>query len=175
MKLYGLKCIWKLIRFPFQWHIMEEFIVIFLSWNQKCICISTQSVEILAVKITTLYFVHRQIGWPNFTVHIYPWAETLISLCTFVSADMCQALQCIKLLYFVSPWERPWRQRIFQTRARHVCLLARSKMNTGIDAYRMRLAACILRRTQWRHGRFWDEINYRCILAEMQGIIFAHG
>ena len=32
----------------------------------------------------------------------------------------------------------------------------RSKRNTGIGAQRMRLAACIFGRAQWRHTRFWD-------------------
>ena len=69
-------------------------------------------------------------------------------------------------LYFVSPWERPWRQSVFQTktlviaRATCTCFLTRSKRNTGIDAYRMRLAACILGLTQWRHSRCRDETKY---------------
>ena len=59
------------------------------------------------------------------------------------------------------------RQRRLSSRAQLVCFLTRSKRNTGIDASRMRLAACILRRAQWRHGCSRDETKYSWVVLNL--------
>ena len=67
-------------------------------------------------------------------------------------------------LYFVSPRERPWRQRVVQNNklviACVTCVF--SRIQKGIPGLThkwcmMRFAAFILRRAEWRHGRSRDE------------------
>ena len=62
------------------------------------------------------------------------------------------------------------RGRRLLSRVQLVCFLTRSKRNTGIDTYRMRLAACILERAQWRQSRSRDDTKYRkdCILTNLK-------
>ena len=58
------------------------------------------------------------------------------------------------------------RGKRLSMRAQLVCILARSKRNNRIYAFRMRLAACILRRAKKRHGRSRDETKYSiCVHA----------
>ena len=53
-----------------------------------------------------------------------------------------------------------WGRRL-SSRVQFVCFLTGSKRNTGIGAWMMRLAACILVSAQWRHGCSRDETKYR--------------
>ena len=89
----------------------------------------------------------------------------VFSLHTPIHVDWAVTLHYNFTLYFVSPIGRPWRQRIFRRKtlinalAQLVYFLMHSKRNTGIDAKRMHLAACILGRAQWCHGHSWNGIK----------------
>ena len=74
----------------------------------------------------------------------------------WVSCVRREALLCLvmTLLYTLSHTEN---DRDVNAYSRQRPLLSHAKKEWCI---RMRLAACILRRTQWRHGRSWVETKY---------------
>ena len=57
-------------------------------------------------------------------------------------------------------------------RAHFVHFITLSKRETGIDAYRMHLAACFHRPAQWHHGRSWDETKNSSLIWSLSLSIF---
>ena len=111
---------------------------------------------------------------------IHSQGSILIPGCQPLAGDFCcqeTGYLTLCLYYFASPEEQLWRQSVFYTLSHlknesdvsleYTLVIARATC-VCFHAWRMRLAACILGRDQWRHGRSRDETKYRGWLLSMR-------
>ena len=120
------------------------------------------------IKINFVYYHQIDNGFSlvqQTALTSYPWVRSNFTKWLLDSAASLSKRTCTSL-YFVSPRERSWRQRVFQRRmlviARATCAFSHA-FKKGTPG--MTHKGCVLQRVslraQWRHGLSWVETKYR--------------